>query len=228
MPEPKNPTLRKWNQAIRSQMSPLRLAPARESEIAEELSNYAKDRFRELLASGLTEAEAHRLVLDELNAPDLLAAELSSVERTNFPEQVSLGSRDKSQYFAGLGHDIRYAYRALRRNQKFSLFAILMLAFGIGATTAIFSIVEGVLLRPLPFSNPEQLVALGDHVGGTNWGEGGNDAPVTAPEIPTYIRETRSFRSLGGIQGASFELSELSAGGVPAQINATRLTTGIS
>ncbi len=115
--------------------------------------------------------------------------------------------------------DVRHAARQLRKSPWFTLTAALTLAFGIGATTAIFSIVEGVLLRPLPFSDPAQLVTLGDTLEGVDYG---GEAPgVTAPGVRTYIRETHAFASLGGYTPASFELS---GAGDPAQINASRLT----
>ena len=105
----------------------------------------------------------------------------------------------------------------------FTLTAVLMLAFGIGATTAIFSIVEGVLLRPLPFSDAARLVTLGDRLEGVK-----NDRPgthgVTAFGIRAYIRDTHAFSSLGGYQQSSYELSGL---GTPEQVNAARLTASM-
>ncbi len=121
----------------------------------------------------------------------------------------------------GLIKDARFALRQLRRSSGFTAVAILTLAFGIGATTAIFSIVEGVLLRPLPFPNPDRLVALGDVPEGVDLGGG---APgVTAPGTLIYARDTRVFSGLGAYQQTSFELS---GAGDPAQINASRLTAG--
>jgi putative ABC transport system permease protein len=118
--------------------------------------------------------------------------------------------------------DVRYAVRQLRKSPGFTLTAVLTLAFGIGATTAIFSIVEGVLLRPLPFPNQARLVTLGDILEGVQYGA---DAPgVTAPGIRTYMRDTRAFSSLGGYQSSTYELSGL---GDPAQINAARLTASM-
>ncbi len=60
----------------------------------------------------------------------------------------------------------RFALRQLRKARGFTVTVVLTLALGIGATTAIFSLVEGTLLCPLPFSNPDRLVLLGDHIGG--------------------------------------------------------------
>jgi len=119
--------------------------------------------------------------------------------------------------------DLRFAIRNLRKSPGFAATAVLMLALGIGATTAIFSIVEGVLLRPLPFPHPEQLVTLADDLQGT--GGGGSDlVAVTAPDIKAYVRDTHSFDSLGGYVQASYELSGI---GEPTQVNAARLSAGV-
>jgi putative ABC transport system permease protein len=119
--------------------------------------------------------------------------------------------------------DLKFAFRTLRKSPGFAATAILMLAFGIGATTAIFSIVEGVLLRPLPFSDPERLVVLADRLQGADVG-GNGEAGVTVPDIRAYSRDTHSFTALGGYQYAGFELS---GNGDPAQVNAARLTAGV-
>jgi hypothetical protein len=76
-------------------------------------------------------------------------------------------------------HDLRFAVRQGLKSPKFTVTAILIFSLGIGATTAIFSLVEGILLRPLPFSDPDRLVALGDRLQ-ENGGVG-----VSAREIAT-------------------------------------------
>jgi putative ABC transport system permease protein len=115
-----------------------------------------------------------------------------------------------------LAQNVRFAFRQLRRTPVFTLTAVLTLALGIGATTAIFSLVEGVLLRPLPFPDADRLVLLGDHLGGRP------GISVRAREIVTYTLATGAFSSLGGYISSSFELS---GGAQPEQINAARLNS---
>ena len=123
----------------------------------------------------------------------------------------------------GLLRELRFAMRQLRKAPGFTLTAVMTLALGIGATTAIFSIVEGVLLRPLPFAEPGRLVALGDRLEGVDYDEGVMPY-VTAPGMGIYMRDTHGFSSLGGYQQTSYELS---GQGEPEQVNASRLTAGI-
>jgi predicted permease len=121
-----------------------------------------------------------------------------------------------------LWQDLHYALRQLRRSPGFTLAAVLTLAFGIGATTAIFSMVEGVLLRPLPFPDQNRLVVLADIVEGVNYGE---DTPgVTAPGTRVYMRDTTAFSDLGSYQPSTYELSGL---GDPMQIGAARLSASM-
>src|ERR1700678_1596875 len=118
--------------------------------------------------------------------------------------------------------ELRYALRQLRRSPGFTLTAVLTLAFGIGATTSIFSIVEGVLLRPLPFFDPSRLVVLADIVEGVDYG--GDTPGVTAPGVRIYMRDTTAFSSLGGYQPLTYELSVLgdSAPGNSTQANSVQ------
>src|ERR1700683_998078 len=99
--------------------------------------------------------------------------------------------------------DLKFAARQLRKSPGFTLTAVLMLAFGIGATTAIFSIVEGVLLRPLPFPDPSRLMVLADRLQGAEVG-GNGEAGVTVPDIRAYTRDTKSFAGLGGYTFAAY------------------------
>ena len=114
--------------------------------------------------------------------------------------------------------DLRFALRRLRQAPGFTLTVVLTLALGIGATTAIFSLVEGILLRPLPFSGPDRLVLAGDHLGG------GPNTPVTAREIGMYSKAATAFSSLGAYIPAGYELS---GGATPVEVHAARLTAGV-
>jgi putative ABC transport system permease protein len=157
-------------------------------------------------------------VLFVLSAKKLLRFEMIWQERC-----VAGSAAVRAEVFMeSLFLDVRYAVRQLCKSPGFTLTAVLTLAFGIGATTAIFSIVEGVLLRPLPFPNQARLVTLGDMLEGVQYGA---DVPgVTAPGIRTYMRDTSAFSSLGGYQSLTYELS---GQGDPAQINAARLTASM-
>jgi predicted permease len=121
-----------------------------------------------------------------------------------------------------LTQNFRLAFRQLGKTPGFTLTVVLTLALGIGATTAIFSLVEGILLRPLPFSNPDRLVLLGDHLGG------GQNTPVTAREIGIYSNATSAFSSMGGYTTTSYELSGSAASSATSEeVRAARFNAGV-
>jgi predicted permease len=113
--------------------------------------------------------------------------------------------------------DIRYAARLLARSPGFTLVAALTLALGIGANTAIFSVVHGVLLKPLPYPDPDRLIRLFE------------ESPPDVPEFPVspgnfvdFRAQSRAFESL-----AAYERSDLQIGGErPEQLRAMRVTAG--
>ena len=119
---------------------------------------------------------------------------------------------------SAFAQDLRFAIRQLRKTPGFTLTVVFTLALGIGATTAIFSLVQGILLRPLPFSDPDRLVLLGDHLGNNP------NLPVSAREIGTYTNATSAFSSLGGYITTNYELS---GGAIPEEVDAARFTAGV-
>ncbi|QNI30367.1 ABC transporter permease [Alloacidobacterium dinghuense] len=115
--------------------------------------------------------------------------------------------------------NFRLALRQLRKGPGFAVTVVLTLALGIGATTAIFSLVEGILLRPLPFKDADQLVLLGDHLA-----TGYNTPGVTAREIETYVGATHAFSSMGAYTSGGYEVS---GSATPERVSAARLNASV-
>lgn len=143
---------------IRRFLSPFALEATREAEIAEELSQHLQDRYEEMLGSGVNEGDAARAIADEIHG-GTFAAEWRSVVERHRPPAV-LGEPTGTRWFGGVGKDLRYAARQFRLSPGFALVAILSLALGIGANTAIFQLLDAVRLRSLPVRDPHQLAEV--------------------------------------------------------------------
>src|SRR5215510_8159271 len=118
---------------------------------------------------------------------------------------------------------LRQAVRGLRRNPTFTIAVLLTLAIAIGANTAVFSVVNGVLINPLPYPEPDSLVDVLTRAPDAPGG-GIQDMPESASMYVTYLENNRSFQSLGVYQGAP--LTVAGADGLE-QIRAVTVSRGV-
>lgn len=189
-----------WKAEIRQRLVDLRITPAREAEIVEELAQHLQDRYQELLSNGATEVEASRSALAELSDSDLLTRELRRVERGVESEPIIIGTKSRGNIIAGAWQDLRYGTRALLKAPGFTAVVVATLALGIGANTAFFSVVNGVLLNPLPYPQPEQLVTL--HQSKPNFDRGA----IPYPNFRDLKKENQTFSSMAIFRGFGFSL----------------------
>jgi putative ABC transport system permease protein len=179
-----------WTEDLRPRLAKLRLSPTREADIIEELSQHLDQRYEELRAAGATDADARRLATEELLDVDAIALSMRSLRQARAPARMT--STTGRWLIADVWWDLRYAIRMLQRQPGFAAVAILTLALGIGANSAIFALVDGVLLRPLPFGNPDRLVMLSEQsaTAGTS--------PVSPLNLRDWNQRTRTFDVIAG------------------------------
>ena len=203
-----------WKQEITQRLSGLKLDPLRKAEIVEELSQHFETRYEELLSRGATADEATHAVHAELNDSASLALELKRVERCLKHEPDVLQTR-RLRVFGDLWRDLLYGIRLLARRPGFAFIAVLTLALGIGANTAIFSVVHAVLMRPLPYVEADRLVWLTERHDqiSTRW--------ISYPNFLDWRERNQSFDSIALIRGWQVTLT----GGTEAQAVNARLVT---
>ena len=168
-----------------------------EDDLAEELAVHIEARVAKWEKEGLTTAEARRRARLEFGNVDTVKDEV---------RDVRFGA-----WVAELGHDLRYSLRVLRRYPGFTAIAVLTLAVGLGVNTAIFSVVNAVLLRPLPYRDPGSLVLV-------------EPPNVLSPAWLTaaWRDRTRTLSDFAGFNGP--RAATLVDGGEPAQVDSARVT----
>ncbi len=168
-----------WKTELESLLEGLGLDPARQAEVAEELGQHLSDRYEELLARGASPEEASQGAMEGV-ADGHLVAELRSLSRPSRGPS-DLGADEPGPRLSGLWKDLCFGARLLRLNPGFAAAAILSLALGIGANTAIFQLLDAVRLRPLPVEDPGRLaeVRIEDNPYGRTGGFSGNFPELT-------------------------------------------------
>jgi predicted permease len=206
-----------WQSEVRARLAPLNLKPEREADIVDEISQHLAERYRDAASGGASPEEATRLALAEFRAGNVLAHRIAALKQAHAPAAVTVGT-STGHLLADLWHDLRYAARAFAKQRAFAATAILILALGIGATTAIFSVVYSVLIKPLPYPNADELVRLRHSVAGQF---GGADFEPTM--YVTYRDENLTLASIGLWTDASATLTD---GGEPERLRSLRVTDG--
>lgn len=165
-------------------------------EVDAELEFHLAMRERELMARGHSPEEARRLALQKLG-------DLPHVRR----QMETLGmERDRaahaSRWWSEVTGDVHFAARQLRRSLGFTLVAVVTLALGMGATTAVFSLLHAIVLRPLPFDHPERVVSLSETY------ENGPGGSLSAPAFVTWQRAAGSLSHMAPVEYWSFNLAD--------------------
>lgn len=146
-----------------------------ESQLDKELLFHIEQHEQDLIARGATPEEAHRRARLALGGP----------------EQIKEKCRDArgTRWLEDLAQDTRYAIRTFRKKPSFAIIALFILALGIGATTVMFTVINGVLLKPLEFPNPDQLMTLHGSTKefGEFWGFSGPDADDVAKDAHSFV-----------------------------------------
>ncbi|HKO14067.1 MAG TPA: permease prefix domain 1-containing protein, partial [Acidobacteriaceae bacterium] len=167
--------LRTWWRAMRS-------GRAVDAQIDDELRFHVESRAEDLMRGGVAREEALRRA----------KAELGSAAAARENTRQAWGTRS----FDDLRADLRYALRMLRRSPGFTAIAVGSLALGIGANTAIFSVVNAVLLRPLPYPHPTELVAVTE----ASTEQGGIDTGLSYQDFDAWRQQSHTLSDLAGFQ----------------------------
>jgi putative ABC transport system permease protein len=176
-----------------------------DQDLDAELSAHIEFAVEENMKRGMSAQEARTRALREFGG----------VTQTKEAYRVQQGI----PFLAAVLIDVRYGIRQLRKSPAFAVTAILTLALGIGGMTAVFSVVEAVLLRPLPFKDSGQLLSLHEWIR-----EDPHEFNVTAPDVLIFQRESKAFSGEGGYISADYDMT---GAGAPFHAAAERVTASL-
>ncbi|HLM55649.1 MAG TPA: ABC transporter permease [Pyrinomonadaceae bacterium] len=206
-----------WKQQVRSRLGGSGLSPEHEAEVVEELAQHLEDIYERALRGGATREEAVRAALLELNESEPLSRELRRVGPPRRLDAIAPGAPRRLSMLGDLGQDLRYGLRGLLKNPGFTAVAVIALALGIGANSAIFSVVNTILLRPLPYKDPERLVTVWEEAAKSGY-------PRDTPAAGNYVDWRDQNQVFEGMAALADESFNLTGSGEPERIDGRRVS----
>ena len=182
-----------------------------DADVDDELRFHVESAIADNVAAGMTPEQARADALLRFGDVEGVRRRVRDIDRLTERE------RSRADMFETFRQDLHFAARSLRRNPVFTLVAALTLALGIGANTAIFSVVNGVLLRPLPFREPDRLVRLYTSFRGS----GELRYAISQPEFMDYKGLAGVFENAGAYSGLDMTLTGV---GEPERVRAVTVT----
>jgi putative ABC transport system permease protein len=175
-----------------------------ETDLEREIRFHIEVETRKHVDEGMPETEARRRAL----------ADFGSIPLCQETVREAWGLR----IWSDLRRDFQYAFRMIHRKPGFALMAILTMAIGVGATTAVFAVFDRAILRPLPFGDPERLVYIGETRPTKEFGE----MAASYPNFQDWKQSNHSFDDIAGFNGTNFTVTGFD---LPFRISAVRVTT---
>ena len=216
--------MRDWELYVRTHLRLRNLTREREARIVQELASQLEDFYGDAVGRGMSDSEADTFARAQITDWTSLASTLGDGDHVRSPlERWSERIEDRARQTKGrltmdLLGDLRYALRMLRKTPVFTIAAIGTLALGIGANTTIFSLVETMLLRPLPYQNPEQVMMVWEDASAAGF-------PKNTPAPANYLDWRAMNRSFTDIAAAGFTVASLTADGAPEGVLGRRVTS---
>jgi putative ABC transport system permease protein len=205
-----------WTNRIRAAFDSASNIP--DNDVIEELAQHAQAMYEAARADGCSHQDADRRVADQVTR---WKADVGALRhRSRRPSTIEPPPAVSSSRFSGLAQDLRYSTRLLRRQARHALLTILTMALGVGATTTLFSVAYGVLMKPLPWPHGDRIVELKEMRGGNTprFGAFTNAAYLAWREQPTTIEHIAAW---------SQRVVTLTGAGEPERIRITAATASL-
>ncbi len=219
-----------WEKFLRDRLELPRMQERRDDRMIRELADHLEDRYREARLEGASPEQAEAAAMESLGDLQLANGDLVAAEPARLAALGTRWARSQEDRARGRGgawtriadfaRDLRLSVRVLARRRLFSLAVVLVLAVGIGGTSAMFTLVDSVLLSPLPFNDQDRLLSVSH----TAPKIGFDDAGQCAAWHYTYEADSRTLERLGMYEVGSVAVT---GAGDPEAVAALFVTSGV-